>query len=400
MLLRVEESTNTSYYTIPPGTALSRILYVTETSNGSAVPASGYILWPYMPERNADGSFRVVLWGRGYSGFTAECAPSHIRNLWYQYSAPYILAMAGYVVVSPDYAGLGVNQTADGRPIYSEFLATRANANDMMYALQAAQMAFSSLRGNFVVMGHSQGAMAAWGAAIRQREQQIEGYLATVVATPWHPDFLQLPLTPEAHEATQLAVYASPGIAHALRSVDPTFNLSSFLTPTGIGLYNLMNDIGGCQSVQQTAFLYEPPDTLQPTWTNGPQYEMYANLTNNARLEIARLPRMVLQATGDPLANATISGREVNRTCEAFPDSPIRYVEYNITGHIDILYAAQNVWMNWIRDRFDETNDQGSSTTTGCTWEFYQPTARPLEAYNQGGFRYFLEYVTSPYQVA
>lgn len=101
--LKVEEYTNTSLYTLPPNVALSRILFQSETFNGSAVPASAYILWPWMPRRDPQtGKYAVVGWAHGTSGVYGECAPSHIRNLWYQYSAPYILALQGYVVVGPD----------------------------------------------------------------------------------------------------------------------------------------------------------------------------------------------------------------------------------------------------------------------------------------------------------
>lgn len=106
-LLSVDYNTNTSLYTTPASIALSRILFQSETINGSSVPASAYVLWPYMPREdpNCPGKFAVVGWGHGTSGCLGECAPSHIRNLWYQYTAPYQLALQGYVVVAPDYAG-------------------------------------------------------------------------------------------------------------------------------------------------------------------------------------------------------------------------------------------------------------------------------------------------------
>jgi hypothetical protein len=43
-LLRVEEYTNTSTYTLAPNLALSRILFASVNFNGSIVPASAYIL--------------------------------------------------------------------------------------------------------------------------------------------------------------------------------------------------------------------------------------------------------------------------------------------------------------------------------------------------------------------
>lgn len=114
-LLKVEENVNTSSFTLPPELALSRVLYNTEQLNRTVVPISAYILWPWSPRtfKNVTG-YPVVAWGRGTSGITGECAPSHLRNLSYQYHAPFPLALAGYIVVALDYAGLGVDHDYNG----------------------------------------------------------------------------------------------------------------------------------------------------------------------------------------------------------------------------------------------------------------------------------------------
>lgn len=156
-VLKVEEYTNTSLYTLPPNVALSRILFQSETFNGSAVPASAYILWPWMPKREPrTGKIAVVGWAHGTSGVMSECAPSHIRNLWYQYSAPYVLALQGYTVVGIDYVGLGVNKYANGTTFRHPYLNNVAAANDLFYSVDAAHKAFpDDLSPYFVLMGHS-----------------------------------------------------------------------------------------------------------------------------------------------------------------------------------------------------------------------------------------------------
>lgn len=45
-VLKVEEDTEPSLYTLPPGTAISHIMYQSETLGVAPVPASAYILWP------------------------------------------------------------------------------------------------------------------------------------------------------------------------------------------------------------------------------------------------------------------------------------------------------------------------------------------------------------------
>ena len=78
-ILKIEQVTNASLYTAPPNIAISRILYQTEDFNGTSIPASGYVLWPWMAHRlrNTSG-IPTVVWAHGTSGAPAECAPSHV----------------------------------------------------------------------------------------------------------------------------------------------------------------------------------------------------------------------------------------------------------------------------------------------------------------------------------
>ncbi|KAL8709555.1 MAG: hypothetical protein Q9225_007428, partial [Loekoesia sp. 1 TL-2023] len=177
-ILKVEANVNSSAFTLPPNTAISRIMYQTETLNGGVVPASAYILWPYLPREMSDG-YPVVSWAHSTTGAFAECGPSHVRNLWYHLMVPYSLVLQGYVVVAPDYQGLGVGVDARGDTILHPHLSHPSHANDVFYAVQAAQTAFKSLTKRFVVVGHSLGGGVAWAAAQRQAVRPVEGYLGT-----------------------------------------------------------------------------------------------------------------------------------------------------------------------------------------------------------------------------
>lgn len=66
-LFSVENVTNTSLYTVPPAISLSRFTYQTLTLNGTGVPSSGYILWPYLARKFSNISgVPVVGWGKSY----------------------------------------------------------------------------------------------------------------------------------------------------------------------------------------------------------------------------------------------------------------------------------------------------------------------------------------------
>ena len=93
-VLKVEEYTNITSYTIPMSLSMSRFLYTTETLNGTSSPASAYVLWPYLPRelpglspcskgpRAGDTLFPVIGLAHGTSGQTQACAPSGLRDLW------------------------------------------------------------------------------------------------------------------------------------------------------------------------------------------------------------------------------------------------------------------------------------------------------------------------------
>lgn len=156
-LLKVEVNVNASEYSLPPDTALSRIMFVSETLNGTKIPTSAYVLWPYAPRLQEDG-YAVVGWAHSGGGTFGDCGPSHMRNLIQHFASPFTLAMQGYVVVAPDYAGLGVNKDGEGKSIKHVLgVAADGNVNDLLYSLQAAQTAFKELSQQFVLFGHSQG---------------------------------------------------------------------------------------------------------------------------------------------------------------------------------------------------------------------------------------------------
>ncbi|KAF5572270.1 secretory lipase, partial [Fusarium pseudocircinatum] len=96
-LIKLQEITDPELYTIPASTAMSRFLYSTTNINGTLIPASAYILWPYTTKKMKgvpDKKAPTVLWTHGTSGWYPTAAPSTHRSLFYQDFVPYALAMA------------------------------------------------------------------------------------------------------------------------------------------------------------------------------------------------------------------------------------------------------------------------------------------------------------------
>ncbi|UNI16934.1 hypothetical protein JDV02_003316 [Purpureocillium takamizusanense] len=405
-VLKVEAFTDTTGYTIAPTLALSRIIYQSRQLNGSLAPVSAYILWPYHPRRSLaarlNGSIPLVSWGHGSVGSVPECGPSHIRNLWNQFSAPYELALAGYAVVATDYAGLGVpwfpRNDSDGLygvNITHQFGASAAAGNDVLYAAQAAHAAFPDLlTRDFVVVGHSQGGGAAWAAAERQLTAQVPGYLGAVAAAP---------LT-NALEVIQANPGQALGFILSARGIVAAFPpgqvaLSDILTTDGIAIMRLLEQVQGCSSVFGTLldgiFSADPTrQLLNPQLLSSSLVQRYQNLTGAGGKDFSG-PMLVVQGDADPAVPEPVTTHTVNLTCASYPQRSLHYVRAQSVGHIPVMYATRQIWLDWIEDRF-----AGVTPSSGCSYEYIGGNApRPLAQY-QGDLNYFLEYSLSPYQVA
>ncbi|KAL8807173.1 MAG: hypothetical protein Q9182_000855 [Xanthomendoza sp. 2 TL-2023] len=394
-LLKLELYTNTSKYTLPPQTALSRILFQSKTFNGSLVPGSAYILWPYSPRVQPDGTYQVVAWAHGTSGAFPACAPSHIRNLWYQFTAAFPVALQGYVVVAPDYAGLGVSKTADGHPIIHQYLVNPAAANDLFYAVEAAQSAFSTLSKEFVVMGHSQGGGAAWAAAERQAKTPVKGYLGAVVASPG-TNIIEILRIAASALGTQAVLEMLGGafaiLARGVPTVFPDFDVGEVLTPAGVQRLRVLEQIQGCNSANEELFGGSPTplvrsDALENRYVNALQ-----NLSAAGGKAIAG-PMLVLQGTNDSSVLAPVTTKYVNLTCEINPRSAIEYITYDGVKHVPTMYVSQRDWLRWIEDRF-----AGKNMTGGCN-KVQRKSALPPANY-QVDLNWYLQYQTERFQTA
>lgn len=340
-LLRVDEATNVSNYTLAPGTALSRILFQTRTLNGTAVPASAFVLWPYSPKKMAGGKVPVVAWAHGASGLFSNAGPSHLKGLSAQFAAPFILALQGYVVVGPDYAGLGVGRDARGNAVEHEFLSNPSQANDLFYSVQAAQTAFRQLSREFVVLGHSQGGGAAWAAAQRQAVEPVKGYLGAIAASPV-TNLLDLP------DGGSLGIVVM-FVLYSLQNLYPKFDYHDILTPQAARRWELFLQLQAGDGVSLSLFLGIP--ILQPIWRQNEFLRDFIARTANGGKPIAG-PMLVLQGLADGTVDPGTTTRAVQNTCNKYPQSQLQFQTWEAVTHVPVMYTSQQVWLQWIEDRF------------------------------------------------
>ena len=377
-LLKVERNSNTSLYALPPATALSRFIYQSKTLNGSLVPVSAYVLWPYSPRSSPDG-YQVVAWSHGTSGTSPNCAPSHIINLWQHYLAPYNLALQGYVVVATDYAGLGVAKTASGKPIVHEYLASPAHANDVFYSVQAARAAFPELSKQFVVIGHSQGGASAWAAAQRQAKEPVEGYLGAIAISP---------VTTVLSELDPVLSFLGVGMLAGIAAYFPEFKPEDVLTPEGAQRYSLVQALGACSATSLT--LLSDVQLFQSNWIQNPFVQDFQSLIANGGRQIAG-PLLVIHGESDPNLNVNVTTAAVEKTLHTFPTAQLEFVRVPGVTHVPAMTSSQRIWMDWIADRFAERPVNSSGVQPELK------AAMPIEA-RQGELNSYLSLATIFYQ--
>lgn len=383
-LLKAEVDTNASAYSLAPGIAISRIMYQSQTFHGTSVPATAYILWPYQSRTLSDGSYPVVAWAHGTSGLYGNCAPSNIKTLWQHFAAPFPLALQGYVTVAPDYAGLGVARTADGKEIVHQYLANPAHANDVFYAVQAAQSAFEDLSSNFVIMGHSQGGGAAWGAAQRQASKPVKGHLGSIALSPV-TNVLELPdignpLIPI------LGAFMTPGI----KTLFPDFDPVAIFTTVGWQRFQEYDKTRGCNPV--AVELLTGVQLLREDWKENDLVKQYVQLTLNGGKEIAG-PLLVIQGESDPSMHLNTTTNAVNKLVEAFPRASVEYMTLPGITHTPSLFASQRIWLEWIEARF-----AGVPVQAGYQKSEASKFPRPISSYASDA-SWIISTATEPFQL-
>ena len=146
--------------------------------NGKEVQATSLVFTPKTPIPK-DG-WPIVIWAHGTTGVADVCAPSKNTITGSTFSLITDLLDAGYVVVAPNYEGLGEPSGEEAHP----FLNVKSEAYSITDAVVATR---SWLRGKvsdkWVTVGHSQGGQAALGAAQYASRAQLN-YKGTVAVAP------------------------------------------------------------------------------------------------------------------------------------------------------------------------------------------------------------------------
>ncbi len=324
-------------FVLPPGVTATRILYHTRTADNRDVLASGVVLVPY--GRPPKDGWPLLAWSHGTSGVARSCAPSLMKNLFYNWEGLYEYVMLGYAVVATDYAGLGT----EGRHAYLDML---SNGTDVINSVPAAHAAVPNLSRKWLVVGHSQGGLSSLGVA------QLEGGIKD-------PDFLgtvSLAGASDLEDGIRAVERAKLSPVNGLlafwvygaKTLYPGLDLKDVLTDQALALYNESVE-DGC-SAASGAFASLPTDQmLLPGWHDNKYIKQF--LTRNQPGKKPIYGPMLLVGGGDDILFTESAGSTIfSRLCRS--GGRIQRNVYPGLGHDALVYGSLRDQLQWISDRF------------------------------------------------
>ncbi|RDW92922.1 alpha/beta hydrolase family protein [Aspergillus mulundensis] len=352
---------STSYW-IPSGLSLTRFFYVSEDIDGKPLPATGYVLFPYTNPISPNARHRIIVWAHGTAGFTPQCAPSNNKGLQYNWQAPFALAQEGYLVVAPDYAGLG--STIPTGFMYSAGILHAADVSNALKAVREAvetgveQGIPSGITKEWMVMGHSEGGLTAWRTAEREADanKSIGGLIGAVAISP---AIQTIDLIPELISRANGGPLHEPFVPFMLRSIArlfPTFDLKTYMTQKLIDLTDLATSSTGCLNV---AIPLLNNLTLSDMYLNNASFLSAPEVLEWKEKYAGQGPKplggplFVLHGRDDTIIPWNHNDDVVRAHCDVFPFSQLMYYLLPSVDHDGALVASHPVWTAWIKERFD-----------------------------------------------
>ncbi len=175
-VVKVEAYTSTNLGSVAAESSI--LTYKMLGQSGQEVQATSLVFTPITPP--PVGGWPIVVWAHGTTGVADACAPSKAALADSTKDLISKLLAVGYVVVAPDYEGLGT-------PGIHPFLNVKSEAFSITDAVVAARNYLSQRNlltsKKWVTVGHSQGGHAALGAAQYASRAQLD-YKGTVAVAP------------------------------------------------------------------------------------------------------------------------------------------------------------------------------------------------------------------------
>ncbi|MBN6517061.1 alpha/beta fold hydrolase [Acinetobacter pittii] len=230
-VVKVEAYTSTNLGSVAAESSI--LTYKMLGQSGQEVQATSLVFTPNTPP--PVGGWPIVVWAHGTTGVADTCAPSKAALADSTKDLISKLLAAGYVVVAPDYEGLGT-------PGIHPFLNIKSEAFSITDAVVAARNYLSQRNlltsKKWLTVGHSQGGHAALGAAQYASRAQLD-YKGTVAVAPasnlggilvdGEAQVANAPIDIKIATYTQLDTYTAL-VTAGIRNTQPAFNYSQVFT--------------------------------------------------------------------------------------------------------------------------------------------------------------------------
>ena len=335
---------------VKAGTTVYRMQYTSRDLDGSPLPATGFIAFPYAPVKQNSNTYPLVAFAHGTSGIYRGCAPSNSPSL-YDYDSWQFLTERGYAVVATDYAGLGNNYTLH------KYCSYPAQVNDIYYSTIAARKAFKGIfTDDWMAVGHSQGGGAVWKLAESQYVKHDRHYLGTVSLAP-AAKVIDMFLA-DQDEVTGSGYL--PLHAKAFQRVHPSYNLtilgdtlrermviSDQAELCLVALGGLSSDLTKDEIVSKEGVKTDIPLLLK--WQN--EMAPASGGRNPA-------PIYLVQGLNDTAVVPAVTHACWERSCN--DGNEVHLVQYPGQDHSAVISAAAPEWLAWVDSRF------AKSRTSGC----------------------------------
>jgi len=326
----------------PSGMQAWRVAYWTTNGSGKPIRVTGMVIAPReaIPPKPRD----VLAWTHGTSGVATRCAPSLSPAFW-SHSPGLEGVRKGYVVVAPDYPGLG-------SPGVHPYLVGQDTGRSVLDAIRAARSIPGAAAGSrFAVWGESQGGHASLWTGQLARSYAPDLHLVGVAAAAPPTDLVQnLRMVPNKTVGAMMTAFL--GYSWSNHYGAP---LSTLGGPQTRGIITRLAQ-NNCIELEKKPKLGTMLGivTVQSRLKNKDvgSIQPWARLAhaNSPTTVSFGLPLLIAQNPKDDLVAPAVTRAHAEALCRS--GGRLRYISINGTGHATSAKDSSHETLAWIADRF------------------------------------------------
>uniref|UniRef100_UPI0035CC4080 alpha/beta fold hydrolase n=1 Tax=uncultured Sphingomonas sp. TaxID=158754 RepID=UPI0035CC4080 len=325
----------------PAGASAYRIRYRSADTFGKPIIVSGAVI---VPGGGSPASGRdVVVWAHGASGIAETCGLSDKPGLYDLIAGLRPLLAAGYVVVAPDYQGLG-------NPGPHPMLVGTAAAHSVIDAVRAVRdMRAVRATARYAIFGESLGAFSALWSGIESARYAPELTLVGVAAAA-PPTDLKANLTGGSNVAVRAFL-----TAYTASSWEQVYGLplTTVVRPhTAVLIRNLARNcvsLDGFKLRTKLGMLRLAIQLKNVDLAASPRWAALME-QNSVNPSAVALPVFVQQGGKDVIVAPAVTEAFVARLCRR--NRNVRYIVTPAGDHVSAGKTAAPDAVAWIRDRF------------------------------------------------